>query len=67
MQSKKMSMIESTVNYVITFILSWFLHVTLFRAFGYQVDITDGLLITIIALPIVLGKNYIVRRIFNSL
>jgi hypothetical protein len=65
MQTKKMSIIESTANYAISFALGWILNIFLFRAFGYPVNNSDAFLITAICMPIVLVKNYLVRRLFN--
>ncbi len=61
-QTKKMSMIESTVNTVAGIVLGFLIQFPLFYWFGFKVDIVDIAEITGIFAIAGFVKNYIVRR-----
>ena len=66
MQSKKESMIETLTNVGIGWFISFIANMLVLPLFGYNINLTDGLLISIIFTIISIVRSYVVRRWFNS-
>ena len=66
MQSKKQSLIETLTNVGIGWFISFIANMLVLPLFGYNINLTDGLLISIIFTIISIVRGYVVRRIFNS-
>ena len=66
MQSKRESMIESLTNVSIGWFISFIANMLVLPLFGYNINLTDGLLISIIFTAISVIRGYVVRRWFNS-
>ena len=66
MQSKKASLIESLTSTTIGVIIGVLLNLTVLPIFGYDVTVTNSLLISIIFTVASIIRSYAVRRIFNS-
>ena len=66
MQSKMESMIESLTSTSIGVIIGVLLNLTVLPIFGYDVTVTNSLLISIIFTVASIIRSYAVRRIFNS-
>ena len=66
MQSKRESMIETLTNVGIGWFISFIANMLVLPLFGYNINLTDGLLISIIFTIISIVRGYVVRRWFNS-
>ena len=66
MQSKKQSLIETLTNVGIGWFISFIANMLVLPLFGYNINLTDGLLISIIFTIISIVRGYMVRRWFNS-
>ena len=66
MQSKRESMIETLTNVSIGWFISFIANMLVLPLFGYNINLTDGLLISIIFTIISIVRGYVVRRWFNS-
>ena len=66
MQSKKQSLIETLTNVGIGWFISFIANMLVLPLFGYNINLTDGLLISIIFTIISIFRGYVVRRWFNS-
>ena len=66
MQSKMESMIESLTSTTIGWFISFIANMLVLPLFGYNINLTDGLLISIIFTIISIVRGYVVRRWFNS-
>ena len=66
MQSKKQSFIESLTNVGIGWFISFIANMLVLPLFGYNINLTDGVLISIIFTIISIVRGYVVRRWFNS-
>ena len=66
MQSKRESMIESLTSTTIGWFISFIANMLVLPLFGYNINLTDGLLISIIFTIISIVRGYVVRRWFNS-
>ena len=66
MQSKKESLIETLTNVGIGWFISFIANMLVLPLFGYNINLTDGLLISIIFTIISIVRSYVVRRWFNS-
>ena len=66
MQSKRESMIETLTNVSIGWFVSFIANMLVLPLFGYNINLTDGLLISIIFTIISIVRGYVVRRWFNS-
>ena len=66
MQSKRESMIESLMNVGIGWFISFIANMLVLPLFGYNINLTDGVLISIIFTIISIVRGYMVRRWFNS-
>ena len=66
MQSKRESMIETLTNVCIGLLISFIANMLVLPLFGYDINLTDGVLISIIFTIISIVRGYMVRRWFNS-
>ena len=66
MQSKRESMVETLTNVSIGWFISFIANMLVLPLFGYNINLTDGLLISIIFTIISIVRGYVVRRWFNS-
>ena len=66
MQSKRESMIETLTNVGIGWFISFIANMLVLPLFGYNINFTDGVLISIIFTIISIVRGYVVRRWFNS-
>ena len=66
MQSKKESMIETLTNVGIGWFVSFIANMLVLPLFGYNINLTDGVLISIIFTIISIVRGYLIRRFFNS-
>ena len=66
MQSKRESLIETLTNVSIGWFISFIANMLVLPLFGYNINLTDGVLISIIFTVISIIRGYVVRRWFNS-
>ena len=66
MQTKKWSMIETLVSVGIGWLIGVILNMLVLPLFDYDVNLTDGALISIIFTAVSVIRSYIIRRWFNS-
>ena len=66
MQTKKQSLIETLTNVGIGWFISFIANMLVLPLFGYNINLTDGVLISIIFTIISIVRGYVVRRWFNS-
>lgn len=66
MQTKKQSMIESLTSTTIGWLIGVILNMLVLPLFDYDVNLTDGVLISIIFTAVSVVRSYAVRRFFNS-
>ena len=66
MQSKMDSLIETPTNVGIGWFISFIANMLVLPLFGYNINLTDGVLISIIFTIISIIRGYVVRRWFNS-
>ena len=66
MQSKRESLIETLTNVSIGWFISFIANMLVLPLFGYNINLTDGVLISIIFTAISVIRGYVVRRWFNS-
>ena len=65
MQNKAQSLIETLTNVSIGYVISFIANMTVLPMFGYDINLTDGFLISMIFTIISVIRGYIVRRWFN--
>ena len=66
MQSKRESLVETLTNVSIGWFISFIANMLVLPLFGYNINLTDGVLISIIFTVISIVRGYVVRRWFNS-
>ena len=66
MQTKRQSLIETLTNVGIGWFISFIANMSVLPLFGYNINLTDGVLISIIFTIISIVRGYVVRRWFNS-
>ena len=66
MQKRKHSLIESIVNTAIGFVISVAIGVVVFPMFGYSFRLGSVSGITVVYTVVSIGRNYLIRRIFNA-
>ena len=66
MQSKKESMIETLTSVFVGWFIGVILNMLVLPLFDYDVNLTDGVLISIIFTAVSVVRSYVVRRFFNS-
>jgi len=64
-QSKKGSLLESVVNVMAGYCVSFIANMTILPMFGLDVSVSDGLWIGLAYSAISLIRSYTIRRIFN--
>lgn len=67
MQSRKGSLIEALINVLIGYGVSFAANMTVLPLFGFNVTLTQNLLIGLIFTVISVVRSYVVRRYFNGL
>jgi len=60
-----MSMLESSVNVLVGYLVAVIANLTVLPVFGYNVSLFDGALIGLAFTIISLIRTYTIRRIFN--
>ena len=66
LQTKRQSLIETLTNVAIGYLISFIANMLVLPLFGYNINFTDGVLISIIFTIISIVRGYMVRRWFNS-
>ena len=66
MQSKRESMIETLTSVFAGWLIGVILNMLVLPLFDYDVNLTDGVLISIIFTAVSVVRSYVVRRFFNS-
>ena len=66
LQTKRQSLIETLTNVAIGYLISFIANMLVLPLFGYNINLTDGVLISIIFTIISIVRGYMVRRWFNS-
>ena len=66
LQTKRQSLIETLTNVAIGYLISFIANMLVLPLFGYNINLTDGVLISIIFTIISIVRGYVVRRWFNS-
>ena len=66
MQSKKESLIETLTSVFVGWLIGVILNMLVLPLFDYDVNLTDGVLISIIFTAVSVIRSYIIRRWFNS-
>ena len=66
MQSKKQSLIETLTNVSVGWFISFIANMLVLPLFGYNINLTDGVLISIIFTAVSVIRSYIIRRWLNS-
>lgn len=67
MQSKKLSLIESIVNVVSSFLIGVITQILVFPLYGLEISVMANISLTLIFSLTSFVRSYIVRRIFNRL
>lgn len=65
-QSKLESLLEAVVNTAVGFVVSLALWRVVGPMMGYEVSMTDNLIITTIFTVVSIGRGFVMRRIFNA-
>ena len=66
MQTKRQSLIETLTSVFVGWFISFIANMLVLPLFGYNINLTDGVLISIIFTAISVIRGYVVRRWFNS-
>ena len=66
MQTKKQSLIETLTSVFVGWFIGVILNMLVLPLFDYDVNLTDGVLISIIFTAVSVVRSYVVRRFFNS-
>ena len=66
MQTKRQSLIETLTSVFVGWLISFIANMLVLPLFGYNINLTDGVLISIIFTIISIVRGYMVRRWFNS-
>lgn len=67
MQSKRRSLYESLANTFSGTVLNLIATQIIMHGMGYQITLSENLLITVVMTVISIGRGYIIRRIFNRI
>ena len=65
-QTKKQSLYESMSNTAFGFIISYITLLILNSVYGMQLSMFDSLQVTLVFTFVSIGRNFIIRRIFNG-
>lgn len=66
-QSQRMSALETLVSVLAGYLLTVLMQYTFYPLFGIHIPVREALFISILIVMVAFIKNYIVRRVFNSL
>ena len=66
MQTKKQSLLETLTSVFVGWLIGVILNMLVLPLFDYDVNLTDGVLISIIFTAVSVVRSYVVRRFFNS-
>ena len=66
MQTKRQSLIETLTSVFVGWLIGVILNMLVLPLFDYNVNLTDGVLISIIFTAVSVIRSYIIRRWFNS-
>ena len=66
MQTKRQSLIETLTSVFVGWLIGVILNMLVLPLFDYDVNLTDGVLISIIFTAVSVIRSYVVRRFFNS-
>lgn len=67
MQSKKLSLVESIVNVISSFVIGVITQILVFPFYGLEISVMANISLTLIFSLTSFIRSYIVRRIFNRL
>lgn len=67
MQSRKHSILETLLNTLSGFIISWVMTLLVMPLFGFMVTAGQGFVITVIYTVVSVIRSYFWRRLFNRL
>lgn len=67
MQSKKLSLIESIVNVVSSFVIGVITQILVFPFYGLEISVMANISLTLIFSLTSFVRSYILRRIFNGI
>ena len=65
MQTKKQSLLETLTSVFVGWLIGVILNMLVLPLFDYDVNLTDGVLISIIFTAVSVIRSYIIRRWFN--
>ena len=66
MQSRKLSIIEATVNTIIGLVTSFTIQISLYPLLGIPVTFNQNVIITIVFFVASFVRGYLLRRFFNQ-
>ena len=66
MQTKRQSLVETLTSVFVGWLIGVILNMLVLPLFDYDVNLTDGVLISIIFTAVSVIRSYIIRRWFNS-
>lgn len=67
MQSRRMSLVEVAVSYVVGFTLAWLITFYILLVWGLQQNISTATWSTVIFTVVSVVRTYIIRRVFNRM
>jgi hypothetical protein len=67
MQSRRMSLIEATINVVVGYVIALLTQIAAFPLFGLRVSLADNILLGLIFTGISLGRSFALRRLFEAI
>lgn len=67
MQSKKLSLIESVVNVVSSFVIGVITQILVFPFYGLKISVMANISLTLIFSLTSFVRSYILRRVFNRM
>lgn len=67
MQSKKLSLIESVVNVVSSFVIGVITQILVFPFYGLKISVMANISLTLIFSLTSFVRSYILRRVFNRI
>lgn len=67
MQSKKLSLIESVVNVVSSFVIGVITQIIVFPFYGLKISVMANISLTLIFSLTSFVRSYILRRVFNRI
>lgn len=67
MQSKKHSILESSINVIVGLVISFGIQIIIYPILNIPVSINQNIIITIVFFIASFLRGYIIRRVFNRL